>query len=105
MDRLDYEFDSVFGAPVRSKLNKKPSEIIRDTESIWVTCEMGEKSMKHVVDFYGADRIMYASDFPHEPTEDDLTADVPEFLASNDYSDEVKSKVLYHNAKRFYNLQ
>lgn len=104
MDRLDYELDSVFGVPVRHKLKKKPSEIIRDTDSIWVTCEMGERSMKHVVDFYGSDRIMYASDFPHEPTEEDLTADVPDFLASNDYSEEVKGKVLYHNAKRFYGL-
>ena len=105
MDRLDYEYDSVFGAPVRGKkLTKKPSEIIRDTESIWLSCEMGEKSLKYVIDAMGADRVIYASDFPHEPTEDDLTADVPDFLADNEYSMEVKQKVLYHNTKALYNI-
>ena len=104
MDRLDYEYDSVFGVPARKFMTKKPSQIIRDTESIWVTCEMGERSMKHVIDFYGSDRIMYASDFPHEPTEEGLTADVPDFLACNDYSQEIKGKILYHNAKRFYGI-
>ena len=105
MDRLDYEYDSVFGAPIRPKLKKKPSEIFRDTDSIWVSCEMGESSLKYVVDAVGADRVIYAPDFPHEPTEDDLTADVPDFLANNEYSMEVKSKVLYHNSKTLYGIQ
>ena len=105
MDRLDYEFNSVFGAPVRPRLSKKPSEIIRDTESIWLSCEMGEKSLKYVIDAMGSDRVIYASDFPHEPTEDDLTADVPDFLADNEYSMEVKEKILYHNTKALYGIQ
>ena len=104
MDRMDYEYDSVFGVASRKKLKKKPSQIFRDTDSIWVSCEMGEKSMKHVMDFYGTDRIIYASDFPHEPTEEDMTADVPDFLASNDFSQEEKGKVLYHNARNLYGL-
>ena len=40
-----------------------------------------------------------------EPTEDDLTADIPDFLARNELSQEEKGKVLYHNAKNFYGLQ
>ena len=99
MDRLDYEYDSVFGAPVRKFMKQKPSEIFRDTDSIWVSCEMGERSLKHVLD-----RIIYASDYPHEPTEDDLTSDIPDFLANNEYSAEVKGKILCGNAKAFYNL-
>ena len=64
MDRLDYEFNSVFGAPVRPRLSKKPSEIIRDTESIWLSCEMGEKSLKYVIDAMGSDRVIYALRLP-----------------------------------------
>ncbi len=105
MDRLDYEYDSVFGAPIRPRLSKKPSAVFRDTESIWVSCEMGEASLKYVVDAVGSDRVIYASDFPHEPTEDDLTDDVPDFLANNAYSMEIKSKVLYHNAKALYGIR
>ncbi len=104
MDRMDYEFNSVLGAGVRKTMKRKPSEIFRDTDSIWVSCEMGENSLKHVLDFYGTDRIIYASDYPHEPTEDDLTSDIPDFLANDDYSAEVKGKILCHNAKNFYNL-
>ena len=69
-----------------------------------VLCEMGERSLKHVLDFYGEDRIIYASDFPHEPTDDDLTADVPDFIASNEYSDAVKAKILGQNARNLYNV-
>ncbi len=52
----------------------------------------------------GADRIMYASDFPHEPTEETLLNDVPEFLENPDLSEDAKGKILYHNAMRFYGL-
>ena len=104
MDRLDYEYDSVFGVPVRKFMKRKPSEIFRDTESIWVSCEMGEQGLKYVIDAVGADRVIYASDFPHEPTEEDMTADVPEFIANNEYAEDVKAKVLGRNAKALYNI-
>ena len=38
------------------------------------------------------------------PTDDDLTADVPDFIANNEYSNEVKAKILGDNAKRLYNI-
>jgi predicted TIM-barrel fold metal-dependent hydrolase len=52
----------------------------------------------------GPDRILYASDFPHEPTEEDLTGDVPEFLEREEFDDDVKAKILYRNAKRLYGI-
>ena len=40
-----------------------------------------------------------------EPTEEELTSDIPDFLANNDYSMEVKQKVLYSNARRILGLR
>lgn len=105
MDRLDYEFDSVFGAKVRNRLTKKPSDIIRNHESFWVSCEMGEVGLKYALDAIGSDRILYASDFPHEPTEEDLTSDLPMFLSNDTYSDEIKRKIAGKNAKTLYGIK
>lgn len=104
MDRLDYEYDSVFGIGIRKKMKRKPSAIFRDTESIWVSCEMGENSLKYVIDAIGSDRIIYASDFPHEPSDEQIESDVPEFLADSRYSTEVKRKILSGNTKTLYGI-
>ncbi|MEE2971201.1 MAG: amidohydrolase family protein [Pseudomonadota bacterium] len=105
MDRLDYEYDSVFGTKVRARLKKRPSDYMREGENFWVGVELGEKGLKYAVDAMGgSDRILYASDYPHEPTAEDLTADVPDFLDDDDYDDTVKANVLYNNTKNFYRL-
>ena len=104
MDRLDYEYDTVQGAEIKKRVRHKPSWYMTETENFWVSCEMGERAMKYTVDMMGSDRIIYASDFPHEPTEEDLMTDVPEFLENPDFDDEVKGKILYHNAKRLYRI-
>jgi predicted TIM-barrel fold metal-dependent hydrolase len=65
---------------------------------------MGEMSLKYVIDAIGSDRIIYASDFPHEPSEAEIIGDVPEFLADTRYSGEVKRKILSSNAKALYGI-
>ncbi|NQV56284.1 MAG: amidohydrolase [Rhodospirillales bacterium] len=105
MDRLDYEYDSIFGIRARKELKKRPSEYMREGDNFWVGIELGEKGLKYAVDAMGgSDRIIYASDYPHEPTTDDITADIPDFLACDDVDDTVKADVLGRAAKRFYNL-
>ena len=64
----------------------------------------GERALKYTVDMMGPDRIIYASDFPHEPTEHALMHDIPNFLARNDLDEAAKGKILYHNAKRLYGI-
>ena len=65
---------------------------------------MGEAGLKYTIDTMGADRIVYASDFPHEPTEEDLTSDLPNFLADTQYTEDVKRKIARDNAKRLYRI-
>ncbi len=104
MDRLDTEYDSIFGTDARARLKRRPSEYFRDTENFWVTAELAEPGLKYTIDAIGPDRIMYASDFPHEPTEAELKGAVPEFLGRDDISDEAKAGILGRNARVFYRL-
>ena len=104
MDRLDYEYDSLFGTQIRERLKKRPSDYMREGDNFWVAMELGETALKYTIDAIGPDRILYASDYPHEPTEEDLTAELPEFLSSNEYSDDVKQKLVHDNMINFYNL-
>jgi uncharacterized protein len=104
IDRLDYEYHSLFGVSVRKKLRQPPSAYLRDGEHFWVSLELGERSLKYVIDCMGSERIIYASDFPHEPSEDEILADVPEFLDNPDYDDTVKGNILYRNTINLYRL-
>jgi predicted TIM-barrel fold metal-dependent hydrolase len=104
IDRLDYEYDSVFGFKLRQKLKKKPSDYLREGENFYVGVELGERTTKYVVEEIGADKLLYASDYPHEPPEEEILGDVPSFLRDSDLGDEANEKILYHNAKRFYRI-
>ncbi len=104
MDRLDTEFDSIFGTEACARLKRWPSEYISETDNFWVSAELGERGLKYAVDAMGSERIMYASDFPHEPTQDELRGAVPEFLDHPDYDDTVKANILARNAMRFYDI-
>ena len=78
---------------------------MREGDNFWVSMELGERGLKYAIDAIGSEKILYASDYPHEPTEEDLTTELPEFIASNDYSEAVKRNLLYNNMINFYQLQ
>ena len=104
MDRLDGEYDKIYSASMRARLRHEPSHYMRDTDNFWVSAELDEKSLKYTIDAIGPDRIIYASDFPHEPTEDAIAAAVPAFIDDPNYGDDVKEKILSQNAKRLYHI-
>jgi predicted TIM-barrel fold metal-dependent hydrolase len=66
--------------------------------------ELGESSLPYVVEKIGSERIIYASDYPHEPTMEDITTELPEFLATNTISNEAKQNLVYNNAKNLYRI-
>jgi uncharacterized protein len=105
MDRLDYEYNSVFGGAARKRLKKKPSDYIRG-DNFWVAMELGESalSLKYTIDAIGSEKILYASDYPHEPTNEAIRNELAEFIESNQYTEAVKRNLLYSNMKRFYGL-
>jgi len=104
MDRLDYEYDASQGSVARAKLKKRPSDYFREGENFYVGLELGESSTAHIIDTIGADKLLYASDYPHEPPEEEILEDVPKFIQTSGLSDEVMEKILCHNARRFYRI-
>jgi len=104
MDRMDYEYDSMHGIRSRKEMKKRPSDYFREGVSIWVSLELGEQSVKYVVDYVGSERLLYASDYPHEPSYEDLTTDLPEFLENAPISAEAKANIVYNNVKKFYSI-
>lgn len=104
IDRLDYEYDSIFGTRLRKTLKKRPSAYLREGENFYAGLELAESTAKHVIDEIGADKLLYASDYPHEPPQEQILEDVPQFIENSGLSDEVMEKILYHNARRFYRI-
>jgi uncharacterized protein len=70
--------------------------------SIYFSCEADEPLLPQALAYVGADRIMYASDFPH--WDHSYPKSVKELAERPDLSDEQKRDVLGANARRFYRL-
>jgi predicted TIM-barrel fold metal-dependent hydrolase len=102
MDRMDDEFEKR-GKRWCPFLRRKPSEYIRDGH-IYFTCEVGERTLPYVLELLGEDRILFASDYPHERARPQFLHDIPGFVERTDLSDKVKEKILLHNTRRFYRL-
>jgi len=105
MDRLDYEFTSIFGGAARKRLKKKPSEYFLG-DNMWFSMELEERrGLKYTIDAIGSERLFYASDYPHEPKEGEMRHELEEFLEEEALSREARQNVVYNNAINFYRLK
>jgi predicted TIM-barrel fold metal-dependent hydrolase len=105
MDRLNYEYGSIFGGKVRAKLKKRPSEYFLG-DNMWFSLELDEHiGLKYTLDAIGSDRLFYASDYPHEPTESGMKGELEEFLEDESIPREARQNIVYNNAMRFYGLK
>lgn len=102
MDRLDEEYERR-AARWCPEVKRTPTETLQSGQ-VWVTCEVEERTLPHVIERMGADWIMFPSDYPHERQRDQFLGDIPEFVERTDLSDAIKEKILFHNARRFYRL-
>ncbi len=103
LDRLDKQVGHYYqGEGYRGK--EKPSEYFRRGQC-YISCEAGEETIPMLGRLVGEDRLMWASDYPHP----DVTEYFPETLRglmeNDEVSDEFKSKILWDNPVRFYNLK
>lgn len=101
MDRMDEGYERR-GKRWCQVLTKKPSEYVREG-NIYFSCEVEEKTLPTVLHLVGEDKILFASDYPHERRKGEFYADIDELLAREDLTQAQKEKVLYQNASRFYN--
>lgn len=103
MDRMDEEYERR-GARWCPEMTKTPSKYIRGG-NIYFSCEVEERTLPYVLEIVGEDKILFASDYPHERDREQFMGDIPEFVERQDISDKAKEKILYHNVKAFYRVE
>jgi predicted TIM-barrel fold metal-dependent hydrolase len=98
MERLDEHYELM--PEYVPFLRRKPSTVIR-SRNFFISCDPDEATLPFVVDSVGADRVLYASDYPHFdgrfPYSVRLTVARPEFDAAT------QRKILWDNPRSLYN--
>jgi uncharacterized protein len=73
LDRIDAVYGHTY-IGTRVPLKHKPSDYFR--ERIWISCDPDERIIPALADRYGADRFLWASDFPHADHTPDYVNDL-----------------------------
>jgi predicted TIM-barrel fold metal-dependent hydrolase len=96
MDEHWEKTDGVEGEPV---LPLRPSDYFR--RQCWISCEPDEPYLPQVVDLIGADRVLFASDYPHP---DHKWPETVERIRAAPLADSVKRRILWDNPAAFYRV-
>ncbi len=99
LDRTDAVYGHTFiGEKVPLRL--KPSEYFR--ERVWISCDPDERTIPALAERFGADRFLWASDFPHADHTPEYIHDLNELVAAFPPAD--RRKFLGDNARTLFNL-
>lgn len=102
-EMLPYVFDRIDGrwrvSPMDSRNKLPPSEYFRRNIYITVSGNPSVPALKCAIEAMGADRILFAVDYPFEPME--LFS---EFIEKADISEEDREKICWRNAERLFPL-
>ncbi|MFP6622592.1 MAG: amidohydrolase family protein [Myxococcota bacterium] len=98
LERLDEHFEK---RPGEMPITRSPSETFAEGRCV-LSCEPEEKSLAFVTESVGADKIVYASDYPHWDCE--FPNSVRAISERDEISDDVKRAILYENSQRLFNL-
>ncbi len=77
LDRIDAVYSHTF-VGTRVPLADKPSDYFR--ERVWISCDPDERTIPALAERYGADRFLWASDFPHPDHTVDYVNDLQELI-------------------------
>jgi predicted TIM-barrel fold metal-dependent hydrolase len=72
--------------------------------NVYLSCEGDERTLPLAKQVFGANSLLFASDFPHEPTVEDIKEELGKFLRREDLSAEDKQNIFYNNPRRLYGL-
>ena len=100
LDRID----AVYGHTAigtRVPLKDKPSDYFR--ERVWISCDPDERTIPHLAERFGADRFLWASDFPHADHTPAYLADLAE-LAGAFTDDGDRRRFLGDNARALFDI-
>lgn len=99
LDRIDAVYGHTFiGEKV--PLAHKPSDYFR--ERVWISCDPDERTIPALAARFGADRFMWASDFPHADHTPEYVHDLNELVASFPEAD--RAAFIGGNARTLFHL-
>jgi predicted TIM-barrel fold metal-dependent hydrolase len=99
LDRLDAVYGHTFIGS-RVPLDRAPSDYFRDR--VWISCDPDERTIPHLAERFGADRFLWASDFPHADHTPEYLRDL-EVLADG-FSDVDRPAFLGGNARTLFDI-
>lgn len=97
LDRIDVRYGA--GVIKRNKLERKPSDYFKDNFTITTSGLNWTPALKFCIDVLGADRIMFAVDYPFEDTEFMVGR-----MDSAEISDDDKAAIYHRTAQRVFRL-
>ena len=99
LDRIDAVYAHTFiGEKV--PLEHKPSDYFR--ERIWISCDPDERTIPALAARFGADRFMWASDFPHADHTPEYVHDLNDLVAA--FPEPDRAKFVGDNARALFGL-
>ncbi|HET7522538.1 MAG TPA: amidohydrolase family protein [Acidimicrobiales bacterium] len=101
LDRIDAVYGHTF-IGTRVPLERKPSDYFRDR--VWISCDPDERTIPALADRFGADRFMWASDFPHADHTPEYLRDLEE-LASLLPDGEPRRRFLGDNCRELFQIR
>ena len=99
LDRMDAVYGHTFIGS-RVPLEHKPSDYFR--ERVWISCDPDERTIPALAELYGADRFMWASDFPHADHTPEYVTDLDALAAA--FTAPARRAFLGDNARELYGI-
>jgi uncharacterized protein len=99
LDRMDAVFEHTMLGSF-SPLKNPPSYYFK--ERCWISCDPDERTIPHLAERFGADRFMWASDFPHADHTPEYINDLDELAGM--FPEQDRRKFLGDNVRELFKI-
>jgi uncharacterized protein len=99
LDRIDAVYAHTF-IGTRVPLRHKPSDYVR--ERVWLSCDPDERTIPALAERFGADRFLWASDFPHADHTPGYVKDLDELVGM--FPEPDRRRFLGDNARALFDI-
>lgn len=97
--RLDFDFTKPWLANKRPKIERRPSDYLRENFSVTISGNFLASAFEQTLAEIGTDRMLFATDYPYESNEQAIA-----FVEDAPLSDEDKERIFHGNAERIFGL-